>query len=79
MPPWTTTHAVHDPGQRPAGTQALTAFPAMVSQQKGADTVVTGLLPDRSALYGILAEIETLSLDLVEVRKLCTWRLKSGY
>jgi hypothetical protein len=32
--------------------------------------VLTGLLPDRSALYGTLAEIEALGLDLIELRKL---------
>jgi hypothetical protein len=37
-----------------------------VSRRHGADTVLTGLL-DRSALYGVLAEIEALGLDLVEV------------
>jgi len=47
----------------------LTAFPAMVSHTQGAQTVLTGHL-DRSALYGVLAEIETLGLDLVEVRQL---------
>jgi hypothetical protein len=41
----------------------------MVAQLKGADTVLTGLL-DRSALYGVLAAIEILSLDLVELRRL---------
>jgi len=35
----------------------------------GADTVLTGLL-DRSALYGVLAEIEALGLDLLEIRQL---------
>ena len=33
------------------------------------DTVLTGLL-DRSALYGVLAEIDALGLDLLEVRQL---------
>ena len=51
------------------GATVLSAFPAMVSQRHGADTVLTGLL-DRSALYGVLAEIEALGLDLVEVRQL---------
>src|SRR5712691_10716566 len=32
-------------------------------------TVLTGLL-DRSALYGVLAEIEALGLDLLEIRQL---------
>src|SRR5437868_2182417 len=49
------------------GPTALSAFPDMVSQLKGGDTLLTGLL-DRSALYGVLAEIEALGLDLVELR-----------
>lgn len=52
------------------GPTALSAFPAMVSQRQGEQTVLTGLLPDRSALYGVLAEIEALGLDLVELRRL---------
>ena len=47
----------------------LSAFPALAPQHHGAHTVLTGLL-DRSALYGVLAEIEALGLDLVEVRQL---------
>jgi hypothetical protein len=35
----------------------LSAFRALAPQQHGAHTVLTGLL-DRSALYGVLAEIE---------------------
>ena len=50
------------------GATLLSAFPALVAQQHGADTVLTGLL-DRSALYGVLAEIEALGLDLVEIRR----------
>jgi hypothetical protein len=42
----------------------------MVSRQQGAETVLTGLLPDRSALYGVLAEIEALGLELIELRRL---------
>ena len=45
----------------------LSAFPALVPERRGAHTVLTALL-DRSALYGVLAECETLGLDLVEVR-----------
>jgi hypothetical protein len=51
------------------GATVLSAFPAMVPQRHGADTVLTGRL-DRSALYGVLAEIEALGLDLLEVRQL---------
>jgi len=51
------------------GATLLSAFPALVPQRHGAHTVLTGLL-DRSALYGVLAEVEALGLDLVEVRQL---------
>ena len=51
------------------GATVLTAFPAMVPQWRGEETVLTGLL-DRSALYGVLAEIDALGLDLLEVRQL---------
>jgi hypothetical protein len=51
------------------GATVLSAFPALASRWHGAHTVLTGLL-DRSALYGVLAEIEALGLDLLEVRQL---------
>jgi hypothetical protein len=55
------------------GATVLSAFPALVSRRHGPDTVLTGLL-DRSALYGVLAEIEALGLELVEVRCLTPQR-----
>ena len=55
------------------GATMLLAFPAMAPQRHGADTVLTGLL-DRSALYGVLAEVEALGLDLLEVRQLAPQR-----
>ncbi|HEY6312291.1 MAG TPA: hypothetical protein VIY52_16010 [Streptosporangiaceae bacterium] len=51
------------------GATVLSAFPALAPRRRGAHTVLTGLL-DRSALYGVLAEIEALGLDLLEVRQL---------
>jgi hypothetical protein len=59
------------------GATLLSAFPALVPQWHGADTVLTGLL-DRSALYGVLAEIEALGLDLLEVRQLTRHRKSPG-
>jgi len=56
-------HGVMDPAP------VLYAIPALVPQHHGADTVLTGLL-DRSALYGVLAEVEALGLDLIEIRQL---------
>jgi len=55
------------------GATVLSAFPAMAPHQHGAHTVLTGLL-DRSALYGVLGEIEALGLDLLEVRQLAPRR-----
>jgi hypothetical protein len=52
------------------GATALSAFPSMVSELKGGETVLTGLLEDRSALFGVLAQIEALGLDLLEVRQI---------
>jgi hypothetical protein len=47
----------------------LSAFPTMASRWDGAHSVLASLL-DRSAVYGVLAEIEALGLDLLEVRQL---------
>jgi hypothetical protein len=45
------------------------AFPALRAQLCGQDTVLTGALPDQAALHGVLAEIEALGLELLEVRR----------
>jgi hypothetical protein len=49
----------------------------MAAQRRGTDTVLTGLL-DQAALYGVLAEIEALGLDLLEVRQLTSERNSPG-
>ncbi|MEY9855538.1 hypothetical protein ABH935_001142 [Catenulispora sp. GAS73] len=52
------------------GETVLSAFPTLVAecQDPGAQTVLTGLL-DLSALYGVLAQMERLGLDLIEVTR----------
>ena len=52
------------------GTTALSAFPTMVAEVKGSETVLTGSIPDRSAMFGVLLQIEALGLELLEVRQL---------
>ena len=52
------------------GATALSAFPSMVSELKGSETVLTGLLEDRSAVFGVLAQIEALGLELLELRQI---------
>ena len=59
------------------GATVLLAFPGLVSRWHGAHTVLTGQL-DQSALYGVLAEIEALGLDLLEVRRLTPDRKLPG-
>jgi len=70
-------HGVMDPAPAPyliringhLGATVLAAFPALAPRHHGAHTVLTGVL-DPSALYGVLAEIEALGLDLLEIQKL---------
>ena len=52
------------------GETIRSAFPALEARASGGDTVLTGPLPDRAALYGVLAQIEALGLELLEVRRL---------
>jgi hypothetical protein len=52
------------------GATALSAFPTMVPELKGSETVLTGLLKDRSALFGVVAQIEALGLELLELRQI---------
>jgi hypothetical protein len=51
------------------GPTGLSAFPAMVSELKRGETVLTGLLADQSALFGVLGQIESLGLELLELRR----------
>jgi hypothetical protein len=50
------------------GATALSAFPSMVSECTGGDTVLSGQLEDSAALFGVIAQIEALGLDLLDVR-----------
>jgi hypothetical protein len=52
------------------GETICSAFPALQAEASGGDTVLSGPLADRAALYGVLAEIEALGLELIEVRRL---------
>jgi hypothetical protein len=52
------------------GATALSAFPSMVATPRGGETVLTGPVEDRSALFGVLGQIEALGLELLEVRQI---------
>jgi hypothetical protein len=52
------------------GPRMLRAFEALSAQREGEDTLLRGDLPDQAALYGVIARLEALGLELVELR--CT-------
>ncbi len=51
------------------GAAMRRAFPALRAEARGQDTLLQGVA-DQSALYGVLARIEALGLELLEVRRL---------
>jgi hypothetical protein len=59
------------------GRTMRAAFPALRVAALGEDTLLTGDLPDQAALHGVLARIEALSLELLEVRRLESDRRES--
>ena len=52
------------------GPTLLSVFPRTGATRSGSSTVLTRVLTDRSALYGVIAKIEPLGLELLELR--CT-------
>jgi hypothetical protein len=50
----------------------------MLPELEGSETVLTGVLEDRSALFGVLAQIEALGLDLLELRQIDDGRERLG-
>jgi hypothetical protein len=51
------------------GDTLLGAFPHLHARADGTQTVLTGPLADQAALYGLLATLEALGLELLEVRR----------
>jgi hypothetical protein len=52
------------------GPTLLEAFPDLAAHRQGQDTLLRGQLPDQSALYGVIHQLEALGLELLEVRTL---------
>jgi hypothetical protein len=52
------------------GATMLRAFPALHAETRGADTLLQGAVADQAALHGVLARVEALGLELIEVRRL---------
>jgi hypothetical protein len=51
------------------GGTLVEAFPDLRAQADGTETVLTGPMADQAALYGVLAQMEALGLELLEVRR----------
>ena len=51
------------------GTKMLRAFPALGVQTRGEDTLLRGRLLDQAAVYGVIAKLEALGLELLEFRR----------
>jgi hypothetical protein len=47
----------------------IAAFPNLAGRPQVGETVLRGALPDQAALFGVLAQIEALGLELVDVRR----------
>jgi hypothetical protein len=52
------------------GAKMLRAFPSLASQVRGKDTLLRGCLQDQAAIYGVVAKLEALGLELLELRRL---------
>ena len=69
-------------GMAQVGFDALRADDPMLRWGQGivghvirtGETVLTGLIEDRSALFGVVAQIEALGLELIELRKITSIR-----
>jgi hypothetical protein len=47
----------------------LSAFPDFHAELRSHETKLVGTLPDQAALHGVLAQVEALGLQLLEVRR----------
>ena len=51
------------------GEALLGALPGLDARVDGGDTVLIGRLPDQAALHGILAQLQSVNVELVEIRR----------
>ncbi len=49
--------------------EAMEDFEHLAAKEVPAETVLSGVLPDQAALYGVLTRVQSLGLELVEVRR----------
>ena len=51
------------------GDSLQLAFPQLTARPFGGDTLLEGELTDRAALHAVLTQIESLGLELLELRR----------
>ena len=51
------------------GATTLRAFPGLRAETQDRDTLLRGPIADQAALHGVLAQIEALGLELLEVHR----------
>jgi hypothetical protein len=56
--------------RRHLGKTMRRAFPALPAETRDGDTLLRGTVADQAALHGVLAQIEALGLELLELRRL---------
>jgi len=61
-------YEIHVRGQVPL--DVLEELEHLTVVDEPAVTVLTGVLPDQSALFGVLARLQDLGLELIELRRL---------
>jgi hypothetical protein len=61
-------YEIHVRGQVPP--DVLEELEHLTVVNEPAVTVLTGVLPDQSALFGVLARLQDLGLELIELRRL---------
>jgi epsilon-lactone hydrolase len=62
----------------PIGPTRIQAFPTLALRRSGQDTLLAGSLPDQSALYGVIHQLEALGLELLGIRCLPTFPRSSA-
>jgi hypothetical protein len=66
MPVPSRSFEIHLRGQVPP--DALVEFETLHVVEVPAETMLTGVIEDQAALYGVLARLQSLGLELIEVR-----------
>jgi len=54
------------------GATTRRGFPTLRAETRGQDTLLRGAVADQAALHGVLAQVEALGLELLELRRITT-------